>query len=109
MSLPKKPSVPVTDPLEGARIVDRGAAIAPTAAPVADATEPPRPDPVPPPMTPAKRLPHYRVVADKQLSWTGQTITLHVGDVVSDESYGPGGVASMLDQGVVLEEVSPPV
>ena len=49
---------------------------------------------------------HFTVVEKKMVSWGHQTITLHKGQVVSDESYGPNAVARMRELGVVLEAVA---
>jgi len=71
--------------------------------------EPVVPPPPPPSTANVKRLPHFKVLKDKQASWRGQPITLRAGDVVSEESYGPMAIERLRDAGVELEEVPPPV
>lgn len=82
----------VTDPLEAAKIMSR---------PIA----PPPPEPeerpmlaepsgeVEPPREPPKK---YRVVEDAKIWLHGQPITLHKGTVISESSYGPLAMKTLL-------------
>ena len=78
----------------------------PVAAP--PAPEPARPAPTPPAAPPTARAPYYRVTAARAAMWRGQLVRLAVGDLLSDESYGPDAVARLREAGVALEPAEPP-
>lgn len=73
----------------------------------------PPPEPPPPALPPLPDVPglaksasgHYRVKAEKRVSWYGQMTTLAKGAEVSLRSYGADGMKRLLEQGVEFEPV----
>jgi hypothetical protein len=99
---PKKApqSAAVTDPLEAAKVATKPVPVVVVVAP--PAPPPPAPPDEPPTAQTAKR---YRVAHTTTISLHGQMTKLQVGDVISEASYGPAGMRSILGQNVPLVEL----
>jgi hypothetical protein len=105
---------PAPDPLEAASV--KPGEQPPVEAKGDEPAQPPpdAPDtkgpPAPPPSTVgAVRPKWYRVVEAKTIYLYGRTVRLTVGKTISEETHGPAKMALILDSGVKLEEIPPPV
>ena len=90
----KRPSAP---PMTGARV------------PEAQVQAAPVPTPVPTDAAPAvtfKTAPKYRVKTGQRVSLYSRLLFLPAGEIISEESYGPGIIARLEEQGVELEALS---
>ena len=109
MSRPSRHHHASSDPLEAAKIqapVAPAQAAAPVPAPGPEASPLPvapaqAAAPVPAP-GPARR---WRVKTTTHVSINGQITRLNADEVVSEESYGPSGLARILSSNVPLEEL----
>jgi len=91
------------DALEAAKVVEAPKAAANAASSVLKLAESDAFVVLPEPPKPA--VVTKMVVARKvTVSWGGQMLNLGVGDVISEESYGPGAIQRMRDAGVAFEE-----
>lgn len=48
---------------------------------------------------------HYKVLADKIISWFGAMTWLHKDDVIDEAGYGTDGIKRLKEQGVQLQRV----